>query len=94
MLKMQKEMALATLPFLSWQPRHDAPIPRLQGCTCYLREALKSKANKNIFDGTLQESNPEQAPNPSFFPEELHVYRVSQAAQRTLIKRVGFNYKE
>lgn len=94
MLKMQKEMALATLPFLSWQPRLDASIPRLRCCTCYLSKALKSKANKNIFDGTLQESNPEQAPNPSFCHEELHVNRVSQAAQKTLIKRVGFSYKE
>lgn len=94
MLKMQKEMALATLPFLSWQPRLDASIPRLRCCTCYLSKALKSKANKNIFDGTLQESNPEQAPNPSFRHEELHVNRVSQAALKTLIKRVGFSYKE
>lgn len=77
---------LATSP---WCPHSKAAVLHL-----LFREALKSKANKYIFDGTLQESNPEQASNPSFCPEELHVYRVSQATQRTLIKRVGFKYKK
>jgi hypothetical protein len=74
LLKKQKELALASLPFLSGQPTLDIPTPELQ--LAVSGRLSQRRANKNIFDSTLQESDPEQTSNPSSCPAEVHINRV------------------